>query len=190
MHSAVIENQPAAAARQASTSTSTAGSGVDAGAFRAGMSRVGGACTIITASHGDERAGLTATAVCSVSAEPPRLLVCVNRNVRAHQLIGDSGWLGVNVLDAGHQDLAKRFAGMVQGVVGADRFLAGDWRDSPHGVPVLRDALVSFECRVVEATVSGTHSIFLCEVTDVAAADTASSALVYFNRSFVPIETA
>lgn len=163
---------------------------VDAAAFRAGMARLGGACTIITGRHEGERAGLTATAVCSVSAEPPRLLVCLNRSVRAHGVIASSGLLGVNVLDAQHVDLARRFAGMVPGVVGGDRFLSGNWADSPQGVPLLRDALVSFECRVIEETVSGTHSIFLCQVTEVATPATAPSALVYFNRSFVPIASA
>lgn len=161
-----------------------------AGRFRSGMSKLGGACTIITSSHEGERAGLTATAVCSVSAEPPRLLVCINRNVRAHQIISEGGVLGVNVLDAHHESLAMRFAGMVQGVVGNDRFLEGDWSHGPSGVPILRDALVSFECRVIEETISGTHSIFLCDVMDVGTSDDSSSALVYFNRNFFPIHAA
>lgn len=162
-------------------------SGVDAEAFRIGMSRLGGACTIITGSHEGERAGLTATAVCSVSAEPPRLLVCVNRSVLAYQVISLSGRLGVNVLDAEHEGLAKRFAGMVQGVVGSDRFLEGDWQDGPSGMPLLRDALVAFECQVVEETVSGSHSIFLCDVTEVTSSASLNSALIYFNRKFAPI---
>jgi len=195
MQSAVIAGQqrPAhtsAAACPSSSGSGTSGMGIDASAFRAGMARLGGACTIITGQHEGERAGLTATAVCSVSAEPPRLLVCVNRSVRAHQLIADSARLGVNVLGPAHEELAKRFAGMVQGVVGGDRFLDGAWMQSPRGVPVLADALVSFECEVIEETVSGTHSIFLCEVTDVATAGNAHSALVYFNRHFVPISAA
>lgn len=161
--------------------------GVDVGMFRAGMARISGACTIITAGHQGDRAGLTATAVCSVSAEPPRMLVCVNRNVRAHQVIVASQRLGVNVLDVEHEGLAKRFAGMVQGVMGSDRFLEGDWVDSANGVPLLRGALVSFEGRVIEETISGTHSIFLCEVTGVSTSDSDASALVYFNRNFVPI---
>lgn len=190
MQTSLIESRSQAPFMAVSSGAPSAGDAaprVDAGRFRAGMARMGGACTIITAGHAGERAGLTATAVCSVSAEPPRLLVCVNRGVRAHQVIAASGRLGVNVLDARHENLARRFAGMVQGVVGGDRFLEGDWVDSEHDVPVLRGALVSFDCRVIEETVSGTHSVFLCEVTDVAAADGAQSALVYFNRNFVPI---
>jgi flavin reductase (DIM6/NTAB) family NADH-FMN oxidoreductase RutF len=55
------------------------GMGIDHATFRAAMARFPGAVTIITARQGTERRGITATAVCSVSAEPPSLLVCVNR---------------------------------------------------------------------------------------------------------------
>lgn len=186
MQTASVHSAPTGAFSPAITGNAGA-PGLDAGQFRAGMARMSGACTIITAGHQGNRAGLTATAVCSVSAEPPRMLVCVNRNVWAYQVIQASQRLGVNVLDAQHEGLAKRFAGMVQGVSGSDRFLEGDWQDSAHGVPLLRDALVSFEGRVIEETVSGTHSIFLCDVIDVATSDSGASALVYFNRHFVPI---
>ena len=184
MHTAMIESAPVASR----CSPADTGQGIGANLFRTGMSRLGGACTIITSSHEGERAGLTATAVCSVSAEPPRLLVCINRNVRAHQIITSGGTLGVNVLDVCHQSLAMRFAGMVDGVFGDDRFLEGNWECGVSGVPILRDALVSFECKVIEETTSGTHSIFLCEVIDVGTSEDSSSALVYFNRNFVPIQ--
>ncbi|CAM3602859.1 flavin reductase family protein [Polaromonas hydrogenivorans] len=190
MQTAMIERSLPMAPMMSRSKSCSAGQVVAAGRFRAGMAKLGGACTIITSSYAGERAGLTATAVCSVSAEPPRLLVCINRNVRAHQVITAGGVLGVNVLDARHETLAMRFAGMVDGVVGGDRFLEGDWADSDNGVPILRDALVSFECHVIDETVSGTHSIFLCEVTDIGTSDSAAHALVYFNRQFVPIATA
>jgi len=186
MQTASFQSRPQGTVMPAITGAAGA-SGVDVCMFRSGMARVSGACTIITSGHRGDRAGLTATAVCSVSAEPPRMLVCVNRNVRAYEVIVASRRLGVNVLDVQHEGLAKRFAGMVQGVVGSDRFLEGDWADSANGVPVLRDALVSFEGRVIEETISGTHSIFLCEVTDVSTSDSDTTALVYFNRHFVPI---
>lgn len=168
------------------TTTSVVGS-VDVEAFRLGMAHLGGACTLITSGHEGERAGLTATAVCSVSAEPPRLLVCINRNVRAHHIILASQRLGVNVLATVHESLAKRFAGMVQGVSGEERFHEGEWLESANGVPLLRDALVSFECHVIEQTLSGTHSIFLCEIVGVSVNEDPDKALIYVNRKFVPI---
>lgn len=160
---------------------------VDADAFRSAMSRLGGAVTIITARHGDEMAGLTATAVCSVSAQPPRILVCINRNVRAHALVEHSQALVVNVLSAEHETLARRFAGMVQGVVGADRFESGTWTADARGVPLLADAAASLSCAVVETAVSGTHSMFLCEVAAVHVPARTTSSLFYVNRQFFPI---
>ncbi len=159
----------------------------DVDRFRAGMSLLGGACTVITSRLGDERSGLTATAVCSVSADPPRLLVCVNRSVRAHAVISTSGVLAVNVLGAEHEPLAKRFAGMVDGARGDDRFLAGDWSQRESGSPVLLDALASFDCRVAEQAESGTHSMFLCDVISVETPERSSASLIYFNRRFVSV---
>ncbi|WP_299452255.1 flavin reductase family protein [uncultured Pigmentiphaga sp.] len=48
------------------------------------MRRIPSAVAIASTSYDRERRGLTATAVCSVSAEPPQLLACVNKQVRAH----------------------------------------------------------------------------------------------------------
>lgn len=160
---------------------------VDAQSFRSAMSRLGGAVTIITSRDGQERAGLTATAVCSVSAQPPRLLVCVNRDVRAHEVIERSGELVVNVLAAAHEGLARRFAGMVEGVCGEARFQAGEWCDGSGAGPVLRDAAASLECKVVETARSGTHSMFLCEVSQVHVPSLSNSSLIYFDRQFFPI---
>ena len=51
---------------------------IDAAAFKKGMRHLAASVTLITTRYGDLRGGLTATAVCSVSAEPPQILVCVN----------------------------------------------------------------------------------------------------------------
>jgi flavin reductase (NADH)/flavin reductase len=154
--------------------------------FLGAMRYFAAGCTIIASSDGTERAGLTATAVCSVTGEPPRLLVCINRNVRAHAVIVDSGTLSVNVLSEAQEELAKRFAGMVKGVSGEERFLEGDWVEGLLGAPVLSGALASFDCRVVEAIPASTHTIFICEVVDVAS-DSDAAPLLFFNRGFATL---
>ena len=151
--------------------------------FLGAMRYFAAGCSIIAASDGMERAGLTATAVCSVTAEPPRLLVCINREVRAHAVIVDSGTLSVNVLSEAQEGLAKCFAGMVKDVSGEERFLEGDWVEGRLGAPVLAGALASFDCRVVEAIPASTHTIFICEVVDVAS-DGDATPLLFFNRAF------
>jgi flavin reductase (NADH)/flavin reductase len=165
--------------------------GVDPSLFRAGMRRLTGACSIIASRSGDTRAGLTATAVCSVSAEPARLLVCVNRSVRAHKVISDSGLLSINVLAENQEDIARRFAGMVINVVGEDRFLgAGSWREGRLGVPLLEESLVSFGCQVIEEIPGGSHTVFLCDVIEVCCEKEETPPLVYFGGKFARLAQA
>lgn len=152
--------------------------------FRAGMRRLAGACSVIASRHGDVRAGLTATAICSISAEPARLLVCVNRSVRAHGVIAKSGLLSVNVLSQDQEDAAKRFAGMIVDVVAEDRFLGSSWRIGKLGIPLLEGSLVSFGCRVIEEIPGGSHTIFMCDVADMSFGTDEARPLMYFGGKF------
>lgn len=157
---------------------------VDPQLFKKGMRYLASGCSIIASQHGEDRAGLTATAVCSITADPPRLLVCINRNVRAHAIITASRALSVNLMACEQLPIAQRFAGMVPGVVGDERFAAGQWVRGRSGAPVFRESLVSFECQVTESLPASTHSIFLCDVIDVTASGCGASPLVYFDGQF------
>ena len=68
---------------------------------------------VITTQMGGERFGLTATAVSSICAEPPRLLVCVNKSGLTHHKIVAAGRFGVNVLGDDQEKVGKAFAGMM-----------------------------------------------------------------------------
>lgn len=163
------------------------------GRFRQGMRRLAGACCIVTsAAPGagpEEWSGLTATAVSSLTAEPPRLLVCVNRSVWAHRVITDTGVVGINVLGADQEALALRFAG--QGDCGPqEKFRAGAWHPDPAtGAPLLDDAPVGFGCRVFQIVEAGTHDIFLCDVLSVRLPDGEASPLIYFSGAFRSVAT-
>jgi len=152
--------------------------------FCQGMRNLAGACVVITGSDAGQRAGLTATAVCSISADPPRLLVCVNRNVYAHRLISNSGVLCINALQVDQEHIARRFAGMVEGVAGEERFAAGAWDEGANGLPTLADALVAFECRVVETIAASSHDMFIAEVIGVTGTLSQEDPLIYFNGKF------
>jgi len=134
-------------------------------AYRAAMRFVPAAVTIITARHDGERNGLTATAVASVSAEPPQLLVCINRQASAEPLIAGSARFAVNVLSQDHRDLAERFSRSK--LPGDTGFETGRWIDLPSGVPALADAVAVFDCLMVQHSVLGTHSLFIAEVVGV-----------------------
>jgi flavin reductase (DIM6/NTAB) family NADH-FMN oxidoreductase RutF len=137
---------------------------VDAGQFKAGMRSLAGAVNIITAAHAGHRYGMTATAVCSASAEPPTVLACINKLDTTHGAVAKSGAFCVNVLRAEDWELSTAFSG---GQSGEARFKSRDWTRLATGSPVLIDALVCFDCRVVKKLVHGTHTIFLGEVQQV-----------------------
>jgi flavin reductase (DIM6/NTAB) family NADH-FMN oxidoreductase RutF len=141
----------------------------DMGLFKSGMRRLAGGVTLVTTLWKGERGGLTATAVCSVSAEPPQLLACVNKTASAHDLIVQSGVFCVNLLGTQHLDLAARFSGQ-HGVEGDERFEQGEWRTLATGCPVLPDALASFDCRTARQIEVSSHTIFIGHIVDIAVA--------------------
>lgn len=137
---------------------------VNADQFKLGMRGLAHAVNVITAAHAGHRYGLTATAVCSVTAEPPTLLVCVNQRAATHGALAKSKAFCVNVLRAEDSDLSNLFSGAQSG---EKRFDTREWTKLATGSPVLLDALVSFDCRVVKKMTHGTHSIFLGQVEQV-----------------------
>ena len=133
----------------------------DAAEFKIGMRSLAGAVSIITSSHEGRVFGMTATAVCSACAEPPTVLVCVNQATTTHQAIEQSKVFCVNVLRHEDRELSGLFSGVQKG---EGRFLAERWVRLATGSPVLLNSLVSFDCRVTNRLVHGTHAIFLGEV--------------------------
>ena len=157
---------------------------IDAAAFKKGMRHLAASVTLITTREGKLRGGLTATAVCSVSAEPPQILVCVNKTASAHDSIGTAGFFCVNILAPDHRKIAERFAGM-DGVEGDERFKdIGEWSTLTTGAPVLKGCPVSFDCTLVSEVSAGTHTIYIGQIIDIAL-DAAAMPLVYADGNFV-----
>ena len=150
---------------------------------RYGMRHFAVGVTIITSKDGDRRAGLTATAVCSVTADPPRLVVFVNKNVQACDIVMSSGALCVNVLAGEQEEVAKVFAGMVKEVHGDARFEHGQWGTLVTGAPALENTLASFDCRVIKVFDESTHQAFLCEILATRERND-GEALIYLNGAF------
>lgn len=159
---------------------------VGAARFRLGMSRLAGAVSIVATGSAADRAnwrGMTATAVCSLCAEPPSLAACVNRTTGTHQQLQRNGLFSVNVLSSRHVQLARTFAGH-DGLIGAERFTARDWTSGTLGLPLLASALVSFECRVSRSVEYGTHSLLIGDVATARWTDDDAGPLVYHSHRF------
>jgi flavin reductase (DIM6/NTAB) family NADH-FMN oxidoreductase RutF len=150
--------------------------------FKSAMRHVPAGVCIITSGRADERRGLTATAMCSVSADPPTLLVCVNRSAEAHPVITRERRFCVNILSAEDGPLADRFAAL-DGSKGVGRFSGRDWTVLGARTPALADALVSVECEMTESVQVATHAIFIGAVTAVRVSPTRSP-LVYYDRKY------
>lgn len=153
-------------------------------AFKQGMRALAGAVSVVAANGPDGAPiGLTATAVTALSAEPPSLIVCVNRaSSIAAALARDAGF-SVNLLAADQQAVAQAFGG--QGVAkGVARFAIGGWFRSEREVPLLAEANVSFECVVAEVTDWATHHIVIGAVVDVRFAPAIGPALVYHDGRY------
>lgn len=153
---------------------------VDAAVFRNCLRHVPGAVAIITTVHDGVRAGLTATAVCSVSAEPPQMLVCVNRSASASPVITAAGRFGISFLAHDQRAIANAFSGPA-----ADRFASASWNKLETGIPLLDGAAAAFECVVVQAIQSGTHTIFIGAV--VSAVANPGPNLVYKTGDFMAV---
>lgn len=140
-----------------------ASEGMDSGHYRALMRHQAGAVTVIAAGVGEQRAGLTATAVASLSDNPPTILACIQRKSGAHDRIATLKSFSVNVLASDQQQVAERFAGR-HGSGGAARFEGLEWSTLTSGAPILVHALASLDCELIDRHEFTTHSIFIGRV--------------------------
>jgi flavin reductase len=153
-------------------------------AFRMAMRHVAATVYAVTTGHGGGRYGILATAVSSLSFDPPSLLVCVNRTASLHAPLASADVFCVNVLGLGNRNVAEHF----MQPSATDRFAVGEWEET-HGVPVLTTAQSSFVCARRDCHDFGTHSIFIGEL--IAAHHRADAApLTYYDRHYIDISEA
>lgn len=146
----------------------------------------GGVCVAATNSSGEWH-GLTMTAVCSLTMDPPSLITCVNREAGAHSILIETKRVSINVLSHDHMGLAELFSSPE--VKGPDRFDKKKWIEMASGVPALVDALAVLDCNVIREIAVGQHSVFFCEVKSVRL-QPERRPLVHFNREFCAIQPA
>jgi flavin reductase (DIM6/NTAB) family NADH-FMN oxidoreductase RutF len=158
---------PAAGAPRALTS----------GEFRDVIGHFATGVTVITVLHDDAPLGTTASAVCSLSLEPPMVVICMNETSATGQAVGEAGSFAINILSDAQQDLARRFASKA-----ADKFEGVPMATGPFGQPLLEASLAQLECRVVETVTGGTHVVFLAEVLGATAG--VGAPLAYFRGRF------
>jgi len=137
--------------------------------------------TVITARHDGEPKGTTASAVSSLSLEPPMVLICLNKASSTRDAVAGAGRFAVNILGEDQASEAMAFAKKE-----GDKFAGVSIVDGEGGEPLLADALATLECHVAEEVVGGTHSVFFGEVERASARQGAP--LAYFRGQFGRLE--
>ncbi len=155
----------------------------DRNLFRDVIGRFASGVTVITARHEDTDYGITASAVASLTLDPPMLLACVNKQTGTENAISRSGTFAVNILDEDQGEMAMRFAKPQSDKFSGVRISYGEL-----GEPLLDGVLAHLECRVAEQVTGGTHSVFLADVLRAHARE--GTPLTYFRGKLGRFEAA
>jgi flavin reductase (DIM6/NTAB) family NADH-FMN oxidoreductase RutF len=147
--------------------------------FRQAMRRVASTVNVITICVGGEPMGLTATAMSSLSLDPPSLLICINRAATLHASLEDVDYFCVNVLHRSQEPIARMFADRGQRAL---RFSQG-WQIDCARPPRLLDAQAAMLCRRIDNHRFGTHSIFIGQVEEVVSREDADP-LIYVDGRY------
>jgi flavin reductase ActVB len=146
--------------------------------FREAMALFPSGVTIVTTADGDGRWwGFTASSFCSVSMDPPLVLVCLAAKAECHPVFETAERFIVHVLPPEHAGLAVRFA-----TRGADKFADAGFQSDEHGLPVLDRACVTLSCSTHAVQPAGDHSILLGRVGRISVNDDPPA--LYFRRRF------
>jgi len=150
--------------------------------FKDAMSRVAAAVHVVTTDGPAGLGGITASAVTSITVEPPMMLFCINKTSTSAQRIIDNGVFCINTLAPAHEAVSNVFAGRTDQRLD-ERFATGEWTKLKTGAPVLLGAVAAFDCRLVEAKDVNTHYIMIGTVVAVEYGPEGES-LTYVNRKY------
>lgn len=167
---------------------------VDPEMLRAVMRHWPTGVAVLTSRHGAQTHGMTVNSFTSISLEPPLVLACIERIVRTHALVEQSGIFAISFLREGQAWISDRFAG--RETEQRDRFEGLATYTAVTGAPILADNLGHLDCVVTDGHKAGDHTIFVAEVVSAAVGSAWAAAgsdghnhshsgpLLYFDRSY------
>ncbi|MEP6491456.1 MAG: flavin reductase family protein [bacterium] len=134
---------------------------IDSDTFRSVLGRFASGVTIVTARGSDgQDHGMTASAFCSLSLQPPLVLVCVDHIASMHDLLLTHPRVGISILASDQEAYSRRFADKDTD----NRFDGIAYTRGDNGVVLLDGALAHLECAVVQHYDAGDHTIIVAEV--------------------------
>jgi flavin reductase (DIM6/NTAB) family NADH-FMN oxidoreductase RutF len=146
--------------------------------FRSALARFASGVTVVTTKDAREKTfGITVSAFCSVSLDPPLVLICIEKTTGSHHAFEQSGRFTVNILASNETAISEHFASLIE-----DKFAGVEHAVDEHGIPILTGSLATLQCRLFKALDGGDHSIFLGEVEHVIVRD--ADPLIYFKGGY------
>ncbi len=136
---------------------------------------------IVTSIYEGRQYGMTVNSFTSISLEPPLISVTLKQLTHTHDLVVKSGMFAVTILTAEQQELADRFAGKVPNIL--DRFEGVQTERLSSEIPIFKDGMAYFHCRVVSSMPIGENTLFVAEVIE-AQRVAEGAPLVYHNREY------
>jgi flavin reductase (DIM6/NTAB) family NADH-FMN oxidoreductase RutF len=156
---------------------------IDPDSFRSVLGRFASGITVVTTRDAEGRdMGMTVSAFCSVSLDPPLVQVCVDHAASLYAALVVSTRYGVSILAAEQEALSRRFATAES----TRRFDGIGYRRGESGVLLLDDALAHLECRVVASHDTGDHTMFVGEVESATARN--ARPLLYYRGGYAQLE--
>jgi flavin reductase len=152
---------------------------VDQEAFKEALRGWASGVTVVTSRSGDRLHGMTVSAFCGVSADPPLVLVCANQSSTTHGIIEEGGVFAVNILAAHQQDVSNIFA---SSKYEDSRLQQVSWTEGETGAPLIDEGLASLECKVVSGHPEGSHTIYVGHVQAVHTTDAVP--LLYYKGGY------
>ena len=138
--------------------------------------------TVVTTKNGDgSDEGMTVSAFCSVSLDPPLVLICIEKNASAYKALTTASGFVVNILAASQEQIARRFS-----IIDIDRFEGVGYSRSQNGFAVLDEVLGVIECATVAMHDAGDHTIIVGEVE--AARTQNGTPLLYYRGGYAQLE--
>lgn len=153
---------------------------MDPGEYRGLIGRFATGVTVVTTAVGGRLHGMTANAVCSLSLEPLRLLVCVDRQSNCHAEMQRAEGFGLSILAADQEEVSNLFARTSEPAEGS--LQGAEYRLGALGQPLIENALVHLECRIAELLDGGDHVIVIGDVVAGEGVREAAPLLFYAGR--------
>lgn len=151
-------------------------------AFISAMRKAVSTVCVVTTDGPSGRFGVTVSAMTSVTADPPAVLVCINKGNFVIPAVMGNGCFGVNFLRHDQKDIAEIFAGRTPSP-GKDRFSCAAWSTLVTGSPMLDGSVAGFDCNLAERAEFGSHTLFIGSVVDAKSGE--DQPLVYHDRNYV-----